>query len=264
MKIYYPTQYIRTFGTGTNKPILVFAIDFEGNRKVVVVKLLKSERMGVEAFLRETMATLIGQKMGISMPDLALVEITNDFTQVMVQNNDEYQRVYESTGLNFGCNFIANLQQLSLLDNLKNSQVNDALKIFYFDVMIQNADRTIEGGKPNLFFRDDHLYILDHELAFSFLFPIIGRQPTDSWIINDFDKIMIENHILFSKLKNKVKDFSCLDDILVPLTSDFWKEAESAIPDDWLSKDFEKIREHVVAIKENSAAFLEQIITLLS
>lgn len=75
---------------------------------------------------------------------------------------------------------------------------------------------------------------------------------------------MVENHILYSKLKNNISDFSSLEDILVPLTSEFWRETESDIPIEWMSEDFAKIKDHINAINDNSHSFLKQIITLLS
>ena len=263
LKIYYPTSYIKTMGSGTNKPILVHAIDQEGSRDELIIKLLESERMDISANLRELMATLIAQRLEINIPEAFAVHINDTFANTIIGNAD-YLRVRKSIGLNFGCQYITDLQEMSAFDVLKKSQLNQALKIFYFDMMIQNADRTIVGGKPNIFLKDDQLWILDHELAFTFLFPIIGRPSTDAWIINESDKNMFENHILYSKLKNKVKDFSILADILVPLSSEFWLQTESVIPPEWLSNDFLAIKNHINAINNNSPAFLEQIITLLS
>ncbi len=263
INVYYPTNYIKTLGTGTNKPILVHAMDKDGNRDEMVVKLLESERMDRHANLRELVATLIAQKLKINIPEAAQISINNDFVQTLF-GQYEHGRVQKSIGLNFGCKYLEDLQQMSVYDDLKKTQTKDALKIFYFDMMIQNADRTIVGGKPNLFYKNDQLWILDHELAFTFLFPIIGRASTEPWIINESDKNMVENHILYSKLKNNISDFSSLEDILVPLTSEFWRETESDIPIEWMSEDFAKIKDHINSINDNSHSFLKQIITLLS
>lgn len=263
VKVYYPTNYIKTLGTGTNKPILVHAVDKDGNRDEMVVKLLESERMDKHANLRELVATLIAQKLDINIPAAAIISINNDFVQTLYGQN-VHERVHKSMGINFGSTYLEDLQQISVYDDLKKTQTKDALKIFYFDMMIQNADRTIIGGKPNLFYKNGTLWILDHELAFTFLFPIIGRASTEPWIINESDKNMVENHILYSKLKNKIRDFSSLEDILVPLTSEFWRETESDIPVEWMVEDYNKIKDHINAIIDNSPAFLKQIITLLS
>lgn len=263
IKVFYPTNYIKTLGNGTNKPILVHAIDEDGNKLELVVKLLESERMDINANLRELTATIIAQRLEIPIPDAAVINVNNDFVETLI-NNSEYKRVNSSIGLNFGCTYLEDMQQISTSDELKVTKISQALKIFYFDMMIQNADRTFVGGKPNLFFKDDQLVILDHELAFTFLFPIIGRPNSEPWIINKFDKKMVENHVLYSKLKNNVKDFSTLEGILVPLSSEFWNDAKSQIPLEWISEDFNKIKDHINAIKDNSVAFLDQIITLLS
>ena len=154
---------------------------------------------------------------------------------------------------------VGNINNLTLSDIIEATNQEDTLCIEIVEEVSAKLGKYI-AGLINIF--NPELVIIGGQVAETDGFMMLPiRSAIRKHSLNLVNK---DSHIELSKLKNKVKDFSCLDDILVPLTSDFWKEAESAIPDDWLSKDFEKIREHVVAIKENSAAFLEQIITLLS
>jgi len=141
---------------------------------------------------------------------------------------------------------------------------DQALKIFYFDLLIQNPDRTTVHGKPNLFTTGLDLWVLDHELAFSFLDLIVGRLPTEPWEFNDSDRNMIEHHILFNQLKGKKLDFSILDGFLDPINDTFWVDLGKIIPKEWLNLDFDNISKHINAIRENQTLFINQIKMRLS
>jgi len=131
-------------------------------------------------------------------------------------------------------------------------------------LVIQNPDRTIKNGKPNLFTSGKSFWILDHEIAFSFLFPIIGRPKTNPWELTDFDKNMIENHVLYKKLKGKSLNFDILDNYLDSLNEDFWLNLSRIAPSEWVSEDFDKIAEHVSSIRENQSLFINQVKLILS
>jgi hypothetical protein len=49
-------------------------------------------------------------------------------------------------------------------------------EIFAFDTSIQNPDRRYD--KPNVLWRDEEMFVIDHELAFSLLHAIGAQGPT--------------------------------------------------------------------------------------
>lgn len=148
---YFPTNYIQTLGTGTNKPILVRAINrFLGNKDDIVIKLMDSERMGPNAAMKELAASFIALELGLNTPTPCLAEINDIFINSQL-GNSEYTRVKNSVGLNFATKNIVGLEQFGPFDILNQNLYDEALKIFYFDLMIQNPDRTTVHGKPNLF-----------------------------------------------------------------------------------------------------------------
>ena len=177
---FYLTNYIQTLGSGTNKPILVRAVNDAGFKDDVVVKLMDSERMNPTAAMKELVGSLLAAELNLNTPIPYLSEITKEFINSQL-GQPEYTRLQNSEGINFSTKNIRGLVEFGPFEDLAASLRNEALKIFYFDLLIQNPDRTILHGKPNLFTTGSDLWVLDHEIAFSFLGPLIGRPPTEPW-----------------------------------------------------------------------------------
>lgn len=259
----YPANYIETLGTGTNKPILTRAMDHNGQRSDIVIKLKDSERMNNSAFLKELVGSLLALELGLQTPIPFIAEISEEFINSQIVDY-EYKRIKNSSGINYATENIIDLKLFGPYDTLPISLQNEALRIFYFDLMIQNPDRSAVRGKPNLFTVGLDLWILDHEIAFSFLFPILGRPKTNPWEFHESDTTMIENHILYKKLKRKKLDYSILDNYLDSLDDEFWLTLQKLIPGEWMSKDFQKISEHIISIRANQKSFIKQIKMFLS
>ena len=138
------------------------------------------------------------------------------------------------------------------------------MKIFAFDLAIQNPDRTKVYGKPNLFTTGTDLWVLDHEIAFSFLVPLIGRPSTNPWQIHANDMQMVENHVLYDKLKPKKLDFAVLEGFLDDIDDEFWDIVGEDLPNEWASDELQKIKTHITAIKDNQEEFIKQIKAILS
>jgi len=52
IETYFPTNFIQTFGTGANQPILTRAVSLEGVKDDIVIKLMSSNRMSNYAALK--------------------------------------------------------------------------------------------------------------------------------------------------------------------------------------------------------------------
>jgi len=263
IKSYVPFLYLGTLEAGANKPILTRGVDDEGIKISIVVKLMDGERMSPASALKEVVGAILARRVGLKSPEPFIVDVNHYFIQSRLQM-EGYTRLVNSAGLNYGCKYIEGLELFRPDSVLQKQQEDEALKIFYFDMLIQNPDRAHARGKPNLFAIGTDFWLLDHELAFSFLVPIIGRPKSEPWAFNDSDKDLIENHILYRHLKGKTLNFAILDSFLDPLDIAFWDELKEVIPPDWDTGDFELIKNHIDQIKENKENFIEQIKNLLS
>jgi len=260
---FHPLVFIKVFPTGTNKPVLCIAADSYGNKKDIVIKLSSGERMDNLAFLKEFLASRLAKELGLKTPEPIVAIIEQSFINTQV-GKSHFRSLNESLGTNYATEYIRGLEQVSKIDKLNKYQIDDALRIFVFDLIIQNTDRTTVHGKPNLFTTGIDLWVLDHELAFSFLVPIIGRPMTEPWKIHARDMFMIQNHVIYGKIHKKKLDFSILDEFLTSIDEGFWSKIEAELPSKWKSPYFEKIKTHINAIKDNWLEFLNQVKTLLS
>ena len=247
------------FETGANKPLLITGVDADGNKGDYVVKFRGGERMSDEAFLRELLAAFIAAQMEIPAINPVIVNISDDFIDLLV-GNEAWQYAHKSVGYNFGSEYIKGYSIIPVTQQLNNHQLNYAQTIFAFDVLIQNPDRTVI--KPNMLTNGNEIVILDHELAFGFIFDFV-KDP-EPWIIKQKDLGWINAHCLLPKIKSKDYDFDEFSNRIDNLDENFWDTAWNLIPEDWRSGQFEMIKQHFTAISENKASFILELKKLMS
>lgn len=264
LPVVYPVRFIEELGISSNRPVLVTAkSSVDGEKGDYVVKLVDGERMNADAFQRECLASLLGSAVGLHTPEPARVEVTDEFIESRTGFKD-YQRFKNSRGANFGTKYVAPLHLFGHHTGSRLDLREEALKVFTFDLVIQNSDRTTVNGKSNLFTDDENLIILDHEMAFTFLFPILGRPQMQPWEFGSFDLSWVRSHVLYPYLHGKNLNFNVLQDFLAPLTQHFWHEIRRIIPDEWRNEsDLRRTEEHVSAIRDHQEEFIRQIQILL-
>ena len=221
LKEIHPLIFSKTLESGTNKPVLCRAVDEDGNKEDVVIKLIAGERMNESAFLKEFVGSKLADKLGLNTPEPFIALVSQDFIDSQ-EGEIHHNSLNASRGKNYSTKYIQGLETIGQFDKLHKKQTSDALKIFAFDLAIQNPDRTKVYGKPNLFTTGTDLWVLDHEIAFSFLVPLIGRPSTNPWQIHANDMQMVENHVLYDKLKPKKLDFAVLEGFLDDIDDEFW------------------------------------------
>lgn len=195
LPVFTPLMILKTMGTGANEPVLMRAVDRSGVKSDVVVKLISSERMDADRSMRELVGSFMALHIGLNAPApcLTLIDAT---TAELAHTAKLKQRLTDSQGLNFSSLNIEDLVLRVKSDTLSKNLRSDALKVFVFDLLIQNPDRTIgPGGKTNFFTTGDDLWVLDHELAFSYLDLIFP--PAEPWVFTaaDLDGF-IKKHVL--------------------------------------------------------------------
>jgi hypothetical protein len=86
--------------------------------------------------------------------------------------------------------------------------MQDAADIFAFDLIIQNPDR--RKDKPNLLRKGDELFIIDHEMAFSFLYALTPDEYP--WLGKGMN--YVKEHIFYSGLKGRALSWDRLQGAL--------------------------------------------------
>lgn len=251
--------HLKEFESGANKPVLVIGVDESGIKGDYVVKLRGAERMSNEASMRELLAAFIAMQMEIPVVTPVVVHISNDFVDLL-KGNDAWKNASSSIGYNFGSKYLKDFLIMPVNQQLNSHQLNNAQTIFAFDILIQNSDRRKE--KPNTLTNGNEIVILDHELAFGFIFDLF-KDP-HPWKIKEKDLEWIGLHYLLPKIRHKDFDFDEFSKRLDNLDENFWNTAWGLIPDNWRSDQFNLIKNYFTAILENKASFILKLKKLMS
>ncbi len=135
-----------------------------------------------------------------------------------------------------------------------------AQDIFAFDMFIQNPDRT--KNKPNLLMEGNNMIILDHEIAFGFVFaPFI---TANLWEMKVDDKAWIRQHCLFPHIKGKEFNFEGFSTKLNNLTKTFWDKAARLLPEEWRSDQFATIKNILSRICADRKQFISELKNIMS
>jgi hypothetical protein len=110
---------------------------------------------------------------------------------------------------------------------LDEEETLQARNIFGFDLLAQNPDRNRK--KVNCALRSGRLIAFDFELAFSFLYPIIGLK--EPWEVSQHG--ICNNHVFQAMLKRKKVDWMPFVDLVGELEEIRLQRLLSVIPDAW-------------------------------
>jgi hypothetical protein len=249
----------QSFDTGANRPMLIRGVGGNGVKGDFVVKFLGAERMSSEASLRELLAAFIAAQMEIKVVQPVIVNISKEFVDLLKGDN-AWQYAHKSVGYNFGSEYLTKFTTIIPGQDLHNKQLNDAQTIFAFDVVIQNPDRRLD--KPNMLTDGTNIVIYDHELAFSFVMEIFPNPKP--WELREADLEWINRHCVLPRIRGKEYDFEEFSRRFDNLDENFWITARNLVPKEWLSEQFDRIKQHFSAICSNKDSFIIELKKLMS
>ena len=251
--------------SGTTGPVIIRGMDEKTGDESgeYYLKPIAAHRMSARASLFELLAAFMAKQLGLNVADPVLINVSKDFAD-LCRGKPYYKKITDSIGINFGTKnfgggFYTWLPETSLPFTLQ----EEALKIFVFDMLIQNADRGHQ--KANLNTNGKELKIFDHELAFSYT-SLIGSSIKDEWVLdeNGFEKDLIFKHLFHKHLKGKNDlPIDGVVDLIKLFDSEFWKKAEKLIPAKWM-ESFQKIKLHTQSVVNNVNKFKIEIRRILS
>jgi len=259
MKPVVATTYERTFSSGRTKPG-VFLCEADGfdTPCEVVVKLRAGLSQGVTGMASELLAALLARQLDIPTPEPMLVEIDPALADGLA-DTELRQRIGGSAGLNFGCRLLTGGYETWPVGRaIPLSLRQAALELFAFDVLVQNPDRRRE--KPNLLWKGDELYAIDHEAAFSFVYDILGG--TDPFDVSSLP--FLNGHVFFAQLRGKEHDLERFAGALDTVTDTRIQKMVEGLPPEWQGPRTEMMAEHVRAVAGDVDRFSEQIRRVLA
>jgi hypothetical protein len=188
---------VETAQSGANRPLFIRGVNRQRKEKgFYVLKYQGAERMDNRTSGRELLAAFLAQEWGLTVPEPVKIIVLDNFLNTLTGHED-FKNIQKSKGcINFGNVKIMGDADLSYHVALTHEQVQQAAKIFIFDLIIQNADRRFE--KPNMFLAKDKIHLIDHELAFGFLDTLPFLRSPKPYILNETDVNSAKNHFFLS------------------------------------------------------------------
>ena len=146
-------RFIAPLREGGSLPALVEASD-----SGMYVLKLRGAAQGIKSLVAEVIAGELARALGLSVPDLKLVELDPDIGK---NEPDEELRelLMRSAGLNVGVDFLPSALPFNPAAGAA-TESSLAANIVWFDALVMNVDRTARN--PNMLKWHNRLWLIDH------------------------------------------------------------------------------------------------------
>lgn len=138
-------------------------------------------------------------------------------------------------------------------ESIPESLLDKAARIIAFDALIENHDR--RHDRPNLFIKDDDMFVFDHEAAFPFAFP--SNPPHPAWDAEG--NRFLEDHAFYRQLKGRRISFDEFAVDLEALTDSKIDDISEAVPNEWRNENLGKITMHLSQARNHAWQIVDQL-----
>lgn len=246
------------FESGTTLPMAIWGVDMDtGERGQYVVKYKNQNRMSANASAFEFLGAWMACEVGLSAAEPVAINISDEFVSTLA-GRDGFKAARQSIGINFGSKYVAGVTQIPPTGfTFTNEQIEQAKQLFVLDLYMQNIDRGHQ--KPNVALHNDHLFVYDHELAFSFLRQLPFLRTKTPWILNPRDSELYKKHFFYRYLKGQEGGFSEQVNALAKLNDDFWRCVEQHMPTDFKVNELTEIKDYWLPFLKHLSEFAASI-----
>lgn len=225
----------KPMANGKTKPCLLDAYNISISENIeVVTKFAAGCEEKAFTLVIEAFANFLACDLNLPIPQSKLVNLTDEFLDAVNIDPPLKHMMINSKPFAFGVERLPT--SYSTLTNplfaLTQEQLQSALEIFIFDMLIKNPDRKI--GNPNCLTNGKTFAIFDHDLS---LRPKVFSWDKDPWEDQYMEATEeYRKHIFFSSLKGKSESLDTSDFISAwkNLTDERLGEYIGAIPNEWL------------------------------
>lgn len=219
------TRYVTPLREGGSLPAIVEADDLG-----LYVLKFRGAGQGVLALVAEIIAGEVGRALGLSVPELVLVQLDETLGR-----NEPDQEIRDLLRASVGLNMALDYLPGSLMfDAAAKITIDSTLasRAVWFDAFVTNIDRTARN--PNLLWWHKTLHFIDHGASLYFHH---NWQDTEKMARNPFPAI--RDHVLLP-WANSIAEIDAESRRLLPETR--LKEILDGVPDAWLSPEPEQRR----------------------
>lgn len=253
-------EFVEMLQSGRNRPGIFRCENADGaSAGDYVVKLKGSLQADTSAFAFEGLGSALAQRLGINTPTASVVAIDEELAQAVDVSAPEIAGVIRrSIGANFGSEFLTGFRTFAIGEAIPSNLREQALNIFAFDALIQNPDR--RSYNPNLLVGSSAYYVIDHELAFSFMLDALpgARLP---WEVASLP--FLREHAFYARLKRLNPLMSAFTEALKSITEPEIDTMMDEIPVEWRGNGLQRIKDHLLAVRDHADHFCEQVMGAL-
>ncbi len=264
MEIWEARRIDKILDAGRTHPLLVECVgplpEATGRRSFIVKALalpeIKDTSLGFEI-----VGNLLARRLGVDTPEPVLVNLSPAFVEAMQPVIAGHTSLMGKDakllpGYGAGCTFLSpGFTPIVPDTNLNDNELSQAARIYAFDMLVQNADRSFETGKrPNCAHFGQRLIAFDFELTFSFVYLIFN--PHTAWEVSKHG--LSSSHIFYKQLRAGVLsekiDLSSIIKDVAALDIDDLMQTMQSLPVGW-SRYASKVEAHLQEIVANVPAF---------
>ena len=210
MEVWDAVRVEKILEGGASHPLL---IDCElSNPERVIRRQYVLKAMGMpEIFdtnlFNELFGNLLARKLQILTPEPVLIRLSKEFVDIAATSMSNHpslanRNISLHEGIGVGCKYFPKFKTVLEEVRLSEMELMSALRIYVYDMLVQNPDRTFKnGGKPNCSQIGNDLVAYDFEKCFSFASLILYNVP--SWEVTKHG--IYPNHIFYIRLKEAMK-----------------------------------------------------------
>ena len=183
---------------GRTRPLIVSCVQRDDDGQItgtqdMLLKALGLPEVTDTGLFAEYFGSQLAIEFGIDAPRSYVVHLDEALIVASAQRLKEWS-LAPRPGRAVGLEFLRGIAPISRAVIVKQpDEIQDAARVYAFDMLIQNPDRREE--KPNCGNFRGKLLAFDHEMAFSFLYPLIGI--SDPWVI---PPVLARQHVFYRGL----------------------------------------------------------------
>lgn len=180
---------------------------------------VKGRDAGRSSQINELIAAQLALKIGLPTPIYHVLEVPED----LIIDTAGMELEDLGSGLCFGSQLVEHTTEFKITE-ISDVDIETQLKVYFFDLWVQNGDRTLSqfGGNPNLLwdYESSSLVAFDHNLAFD----------------RDFNENeLLKSHVFkaayLTRHDHDVTIAQIRSNFCAALTD--WQEIRDSIPDEW-------------------------------
>jgi hypothetical protein len=244
--------------TGRTKPAIFMCEDEGGtNAGEFVVKFKAGTEAGVTGLACELIAAALADKLGLMTPNPAIVDLDPTIGELLSERDSDVAAIIsKSPGLNYGSQvLIGGYGVIPIQKRIPDSIRALAAEVFAFDALIQNPDRKVHN--QNLLWKGNEIFLIDHELAFSFLYAI--GASVNSWEVRGDMGDFLNEHVFYRELKGQEIDLSRFLEALQATSDEDIDDLFDQLPTEWNNSSVFRIHGHLGDVRDHAEEFINQV-----